>query len=98
MARRSHSTYPGQADERPGEEGKTITIAPGVLSVLREGTPVDLKRRLNGELDGIVLKALEKDPHRLARNRSRFARRYRRGRDGSRRLDFDPTAHQEHLS
>ncbi len=62
-----------EADERPGEEGKTITIAPGVLSGSREGTPFDLKRRLNGDLDGIVLKALEKDPRRRYRSVEQFS-------------------------
>jgi eukaryotic-like serine/threonine-protein kinase len=33
-----------ETDERPGEEGNTITIAPGVFSGSREGTPSDLKR------------------------------------------------------
>ncbi len=62
-----------EVDERPGDEGKTITIAPGVLSGSREGTPLDLKRRLNGELDGIVLKALEKDPRRRYRSVEQFS-------------------------
>src|SRR5699024_4318721 len=56
------SSVVAEPDERPAEGGKTITIAPGVLSGPREGTPFDLKRRLSGDLDGILLKALEKDP------------------------------------
>src|SRR5262249_42658980 len=57
-----------EADERPGDEGKTITVAPGLLSRTREGTPSDLKRRLSGDLDHILLKALEKDPRRRYRS------------------------------
>jgi hypothetical protein len=57
-----------EADERPGEDGKTITIAPGLFSRSREGSPSDLKRRLSGDLDGILLKALEKDPRRRYRS------------------------------
>jgi serine/threonine protein kinase len=62
------STIVTEADERPGDEGKTITIAPSLLSRTREGTPSDLKRRLRGDLDHILLKALEKDPRRRYRS------------------------------
>ena len=62
-----------EADERPGEEGKPITIAPGVLSAPREGTPSDLRRRLSGDLDGILLRALEKDPRRRYRSVEQFS-------------------------
>ncbi len=62
-----------ETDVRPGEEGKSITIAPGVFSGLREGTPSDLKRRLSGDLDGILLKALEKDPRRRYRSVEQFS-------------------------
>jgi serine/threonine protein kinase len=61
-----------EIEERPGDEGKTITIAPGLLSQTREGTPSDLKRRLSGDLDGILLKALEKDPHSRYRSVDQF--------------------------
>ena len=62
-----------EIDERPGAEGQTITIAPGLLSQAREGTPSDLKRRLSGDLDSIVLKALEKDPPRRYRSIEQFS-------------------------
>ena len=62
-----------ETEVRPGEEGKTITIAPGVFSGLLEGTPSDLKRRLSGDLDGILLKALEKDPRRRYRTVEQFS-------------------------
>jgi serine/threonine protein kinase len=67
------SSVVAEPDERPGEGGKTITIAPGVLSGPREGTPFDLKRRLSGDLDGILLRALEKDPHRRYRSVDQFS-------------------------
>lgn len=73
-----------EIEERPGEEGKTITIAPGLLSQTREGTPSDLKRRLSGDLDGILLKALEKDP----RNRYRSVQQFRMDLD--RHLNNEP--------
>jgi serine/threonine protein kinase len=62
-----------EIEERPGEGGRTVTIAPGVLSGSREGTPSDLKRRLSGDLDGILLKALEKDPRRRYRSVDQFS-------------------------
>jgi serine/threonine protein kinase len=62
-----------EVEERPGEAGKTITIAPGAFSRSREGTPSDLKRRLSGDLDGILLKALEKDPRRRYRSLDQFS-------------------------
>jgi serine/threonine protein kinase len=62
-----------EIEERPGEGGKTITIAPGVLSGYRASTPSDLKRRLSGDLDGILLKALEKDPRRRYRSVDQFS-------------------------
>ncbi len=62
------STAVTEADQRPGDEGKTITIAPGLFSQTREGTPSDLKRRLSGDLDGILLKTLEKDPRQRYRS------------------------------
>jgi serine/threonine protein kinase len=67
------SSVVGQIDERPGAEGKIITIAPGLLSQSREGTPSDLKRRLSGDLDCILLKALEKDPRRRYRSVDQFS-------------------------
>lgn len=62
-----------ETEERPGGEGKNITIAPGVFSGSREGTPSDLKRRLSGDLDGILLKTLEKDPRRRYRSVDQFS-------------------------
>jgi serine/threonine protein kinase len=57
-----------EMDVRPGNDGKTVTVAPGLLSQTREGTPSDLKRRLSGDLDSILLKTLEKDPRRRYRS------------------------------
>jgi len=62
-----------EPDERLGGEGRTVTGAPGVLSRSREGTPVDLKRRLSGDLDAILLKALEKDSRRRYRSIGQFS-------------------------
>ncbi|MBL8175265.1 MAG: serine/threonine protein kinase [Bryobacterales bacterium] len=43
------------------QDGATQTIQPAALSMTREGTPIDLQRRLAGEVDTIVEKALQKD-------------------------------------
>jgi serine/threonine protein kinase len=59
-------------DDRPTQDGKTMRIAPGVLSQTREATPVELKRRLAGDLDHILLKALEKDPGRRYHSAEEF--------------------------
>jgi serine/threonine protein kinase len=62
-----------ETDVRPGDDGKTVTVAPGLLSQTREGTPSDLKRRLSGDLDSILLKTLEKDPRRRYRSVEQFS-------------------------
>lgn len=62
-----------EMDVRPGEDGKTVTVAPGLLSQSREGTPSDLKRRLSGDLDSILLKTLEKEPRRRYRSVEQFS-------------------------
>jgi hypothetical protein len=62
-----------EMDVRPGDGGKTVTVAPGLLSQSREGTPSDLKRRLAGDLDSILLKTLEKDPRSRYRSVEQFS-------------------------
>jgi len=62
-----------EPEERLGDHGKTLTIAPGLLSQAREGSPNDLKRRLSGDLDGILLKALEKAPRDRYRSVDQFS-------------------------
>jgi serine/threonine protein kinase len=66
------STAVVRYDDRPAQDGTTMHIAPGVLSQTREATPVELKRRLAGDLDNILLKALEKDPGRRYRTAEEF--------------------------
>jgi eukaryotic-like serine/threonine-protein kinase len=43
-------------------DGKPITKTPELVSLTREGQPDKLRRRLRGDLDNIVLKALQKEP------------------------------------
>jgi serine/threonine protein kinase len=52
-----HRTRRIQVDDDP-----PVTITPESVSQTREGDPEKLERRLRGDLDAIVLKALRKDP------------------------------------
>jgi non-specific serine/threonine protein kinase/serine/threonine-protein kinase len=45
-------------------DGRSVTLTPESVSLPREGQPALLRRRLSGDLDNIVLKALHKDPTR----------------------------------
>ena len=71
-----------EMDVRPGKDGKTVTVAPGALSQSREGTPSDLKRRLSGDLDSILLKTLEKEPRSRYRSVEQFSSDLERHLDG----------------
>jgi serine/threonine protein kinase/tetratricopeptide (TPR) repeat protein len=42
----------------------TVTLTPEMVSGTREGEPARLRKRLAGDLDNIVLKAIRKEPHR----------------------------------
>lgn len=44
------------------EDGETVTVTADTVAELRDGTPAELRRRLSGDLDAIVLKALRKEP------------------------------------
>jgi len=48
----------------PGAEGTTLELTPESVSSTREGRPAALRKRLSGDLDNIVLKALRKEPAR----------------------------------
>ncbi len=54
-----------------GEGGERIT--PGSVSQTREGTPDRLRRRLEGDLDNIVLMALRKEPQRRYASAEQFS-------------------------
>jgi serine/threonine protein kinase len=58
------STVIRRVIETPADEGTpAVTLTPETVSQSREGDPQSLHRRLRGDLDAIVLKALRKDPH-----------------------------------
>src|SRR5207249_4577047 len=45
-------------------DGTTVSRTPESVSASREGPPEKLRRRLSGDLDNIVLMALQKEPQR----------------------------------
>ena len=75
------SVVVGRAQEGPGEIG--ATPAPETVSEVRGGTPAQLRRRLDGDLDQIVLKALDKNPARRYRSVEQFSEDVRRHLEGS---------------
>jgi serine/threonine-protein kinase len=56
------STAVGRTAERRHPDGTTSILTPELAAQLRHDTPGRLKRRLQGDLDAIVLAALQKDP------------------------------------
>jgi len=56
------STAIGRVENDASPDGKPITKTPESVSLTREGQPDKLRRRLRGDLDNIVLKALQKEP------------------------------------
>ena len=61
------STAVGRTGERHQPDGTTITTTPEETGRLRHETPQRLRKRLKGDLDAVVLAALQKDPiHRYA--------------------------------
>ncbi len=67
------STAVLQNHEQLSSDGKVVTVAPALFSRSREGTPVDLQRRLSGDLDNVLLMALKKDPIERYRSAKQFA-------------------------
>jgi len=64
-------------------DGATMSLSPELVSVVRKTSPQALKRSLSGDLDTIVLAALQKDPDRRYGSAEQFAedlRRYLAGR------------------
>jgi serine/threonine protein kinase len=58
------STVISRVETDTSSDGSTITRTPESVSQTREGQPDKLRRRLRGDLDNIVLKALQKEPRR----------------------------------
>jgi hypothetical protein len=68
----------GQVDDARGQTGTTHPLTPETVSEVRGATPVALRRRLEGDLDRILLKALNKDPARRYHSVEQFSEDVRR--------------------
>ncbi|HYK88786.1 MAG TPA: serine/threonine-protein kinase [Acidobacteriota bacterium] len=53
-----------RVEDVSGHTGGSVQLTPDVVSSTREGSPAKLRRRLEGDLDNIVLMALRKEPER----------------------------------
>ena len=66
----------------PGANGSPITLTPEIVSRTREGEPDKLRRKLEGDLDNIVLMALRKEPQRRYASVDQFSEDIRRHLEG----------------
>jgi serine/threonine-protein kinase len=62
--------------------GEGLRITPETVSLVRDATPEQLRRRLRGDLDTIVLAALRKEPERRYASVEQLANDVRRHLDG----------------
>jgi eukaryotic-like serine/threonine-protein kinase len=58
------STAVSRVENDKSPDGKPVNKTPESVSLTREGQPDKLRRRLRGDLDNIVLKALQKEPQK----------------------------------
>lgn len=63
-------------------DAEVAQLTPAAVSSTREGSTAKLRRRLRGDLDNIVLKALRKEPQRRYTSVEQFAEDMRRHLDG----------------
>jgi serine/threonine protein kinase/tetratricopeptide (TPR) repeat protein len=68
------STAVKRVERESTSDGTILPRTPEVVSQVREGEPEGLRRRLRGDLDTIVLKALEKEPERRYGSVAEFGR------------------------
>jgi hypothetical protein len=77
-------------EEEPARPSAAVTEAgeavpatrPATISEVREGSPVRLRHRLKGDLDNILLKALQKGPSRRYSSAEQFSEDVRRHLEG----------------
>jgi serine/threonine protein kinase len=67
------STVISRVETDTSSDGRPITKTPESVSQTREGLPDKLRRRLRGDLDNIVLKALQKEPQRRYESVAEFS-------------------------
>jgi eukaryotic-like serine/threonine-protein kinase len=58
------SSVIGKVEERKRSDGSVESLTPESVSIVRDGEAGALRRHLAGDLDTIVLKAMQKDPQR----------------------------------
>jgi serine/threonine protein kinase/tetratricopeptide (TPR) repeat protein len=76
------STVIDRIGEFTGDDGRTVQLSPEAVSKVRDGRPSALRRRLTGDVDNIILKALRKEPARRYSSVEQFADDIRRYLDG----------------
>lgn len=76
------STAVSRLEEVPRAGGTSVALTPELVSGTREGHPEKLKRRLRGDLDYILLKALRKEPAERYSSVEQFSEDIRRHLDG----------------
>ncbi|GAB5533924.1 MAG: serine/threonine-protein kinase [Rubricoccaceae bacterium] len=78
----SDPTRPSESVQSPARPSSGDTTSVDELASLRGATPQALRRRLQGDLDRIVLKALEREPERRYGSAEALARDVQRHLDG----------------
>ena len=76
------STAINRVEEVPGPEGALVKLTPERVSDTREGQPEKLYRRLQGDLDQIVLKAIRKEKDQRYSSAEQFSEDIGRYLDG----------------
>ncbi len=76
------STAVAEVPQRLDEIGTTHLLTPQTVNEVCEATLARLRRRLEGDLDKILLKALDKDPARRYRSVEQFSEDVRRHLEG----------------
>ena len=79
---RKPSTAIGEVEERTRADGTAQKLTPESVSRTREGRPEKLRRRLAGDLDAIVMKAMRKEPQRRYGSAEQLSEDIRRHIDG----------------
>ncbi len=82
----SPSSAVSLTEERPSADGSPVSVTPESVALARGSDPPALRRRLAGDLDSIVLKALRKEP------KERYSSAEQLSEDISRHLQGLPVA------
>ncbi len=77
---RPSATVLQEHELQPSTDGSAVT--PAIIAASRSTTPERLHRRLRGDLDTIILKALAKEPERRYQSAEQLLEDLRRHRDG----------------